>query len=167
MLYFSNKEQCNILILYRGGFVRVSTKGRYALRLMLDLACHNTGEYITLKEISERQDISLKYLEQIITLLNKAGFLYSTRGAYGGYKLSKSPKEYTVGEILRITEGNLAPVACLDSDIAECFRSKGCATRDFWLGLYDVVNNYINNTTLEDLVNRQNEINQNEIMSNI
>jgi len=147
--------------------VRISTKGRYALRLMIDLACHNTGEYITLKEISIRQEISLKYLEQIITLLNKAGYLYSTRGAYGGYKLAKEPKDYTVGEILRITEGSLAPVTCIESEFNECMRSKNCATQEYWKGLYEVINNYLDTTTLEDLLNRQKIMNQNDIMSNI
>ena len=96
--------------------MRISTKGRYAMQLMLDLARYNTGEPISLKDISKRQEISEKYLEQIISLLNKGGFVRSVRGAQGGYLLNRDPKDYKVGEILRITEGDLAPVACLDQN---------------------------------------------------
>lgn len=95
--------------------MRISTKGRYAVRVMLDLAVNNTGEYIKVKQIADRQGISEKYLEQIIAILNKAGFVKSTRGAQGGYRLSRDPAEYTVGQILRLTEGSLNPVPCLDS----------------------------------------------------
>ena len=94
--------------------MKVSTKGRYAIRVMLDLALNNTGEYIPLKEVAERQGITLKYLEQIIILLKRAGYLKSTRGNGGGYKLSKEPSEYTIGDIIRTTEGSLAPIACLE-----------------------------------------------------
>ena len=111
--------------------MKISTKGRYALRLMLDLATHDTGDYITLKEISQRQEISMKYLEQIITSLNKAGHLQSTRGAYGGNRLARKPSEYSVGEILRVTEGCLAPVICLEDEDHECsHKDGGCATRE-------------------------------------
>ena len=136
--------------------MKISTKGRYALRLMLDLANHNTGDYITLKEISQRQEISMKYLEQIITSLNKAGQLQSTRGAYGGYRLSRLPSDYSVGEILRATEGCLAPVVCLEDDDVECAHKKsGCATRELWQGLYDVLNDYLDNYTLQMLLDKQ------------
>ncbi len=93
--------------------MKISTKGRYALRLMVDLAQYNNGENVTLKEVARRQNISLKYLEQIITVLTKSGYVISTRGSGGGYRLAYSPEHYTVGMILRLTEGSLAPVACL------------------------------------------------------
>ena len=108
--------------------MKISTKGRYALRLMLDLALNNTGEYIPLKSVSERQEISVKYLEQIITTLVKAGFVKGLRGSKGGYKLAKEPDEYTVGMILRLTEGSLAPVACLDDEVNTCDRCDDCIT---------------------------------------
>ena len=95
--------------------MKVSTKGRYALRLMIDLAEHDSGDYIPLRDISERQGISVKYLEQIVTQLSRAGFLRSVRGAQGGYRLSRHPENYSVGEILRITEGDLAPISYVDS----------------------------------------------------
>ena len=106
--------------------MKISTKGRYAVRVMLDLAANNTGEYIKVKEIAERQNISEKYLEQIIAVLNKAGFVRSVRGAQGGYRIAKEPEYYTVGMILRLTEGNLNPVACLDDEVNECERCDTC-----------------------------------------
>lgn len=132
--------------------MKISTKGRYALRLMLDLAVHNNGEAIRLKDIAKRQDISDKYLEQIISVLNKAGFVRSIRGAQGGYKLSKAPEEYTVGMILRITEGSLAPVECLDDDSLDCERSENCTTLLVWKELYDAINSVVEKYTLQDLV---------------
>lgn len=137
--------------------MKISTKGRYALRLMIDLAQYNTGEYITLKDISRRQDISIKYLEQIVSLLSKAGLLSSVRGPQGGYKLRKTAQEYTVGDILRVTEGSLAPVACLDTAEADCNRLVACVTREFWQGLEQVVNNYVDSITLADLAQRSKE----------
>ena len=134
--------------------MKISTKGRYALRLMIDLAEHDATGYVPLRDISKRQEISAKYLEQIVVQLSRAGFVRSTRGAQGGYQLAKAPSDYTVGDILRITEGSLAPVACLDHDPIECARSGECVTLDFWRGLFDVVNQYVDATTLEDLVNR-------------
>ena len=131
--------------------MKISTKGRYALRVMIDLAIHDNGKYISLKEISERQEISNKYLEQISALLNKAGYLETARGNMGGYKLSRMPKEYKVGDILRATEGDLAPIYCLTDD-GECNRQKGCKTYSFWKGLDDVINKYIDSKTLEDLI---------------
>lgn len=141
--------------------MKISTKGRYALRLMLDLAMYNTGECITIKTIAARQEISDKYLEQIITMLSKAGFVKSTRGAQGGYRLSKDPKEYTVGMILRTIEGSLAPVACLDDDPIECTRSNTCATLEVWKQLNDAINQVVDNITLADLVEKQTELAQN------
>lgn len=132
--------------------MKVSTKGRYALRVMLDLAVNNTGEYIPLKDISVRQNISIKYMEQIISLLKKEGFLKSTRGNGGGYRLAKQPQEYTVGDILRAAEGSLAPIACLEDDENQCERSSICPTLNFWMGLDRVVNEYVDSVTLQDLL---------------
>lgn len=131
--------------------MKISTKGRYALRVMIDLALNNNGKYISLKDIAERQEISNKYLEQIISLLNKAGYLETARGNTGGYKLAKEPKKYKVGDILRATEGDLAPIYCLTED-GECNRKKACKTYSFWKGLDDVINEYIDSKTLEDLI---------------
>ena len=131
--------------------MKISTKGRYALRVMIDLATHDNGKYISLKEISERQEISNKYLEQIISLLNKAGYLETARGNTGGYRLLKKPKEYKIGDILRATEGDLAPIYCLTED-GDCNRQKGCKTYSFWKGLDSVINEYIDSKTLEDLI---------------
>lgn len=139
-------------MMQRGVLMKISTKGRYALRLMIDLAQHDAAGYIPLRDISKRQEISAKYLEQIVVQLSRAGFVTSTRGAQGGYQLARHPSEYTVGEILRITEGSLAPVACLENDPVECARAEDCMTLDFWRGLYDAVNRYVDSVTLEDLV---------------
>lgn len=135
----------------KGRTMKVSTKGRYALRVMLDLAIYDTGEFIPLKAIAERQGITVKYLEQIVPLLNKAGYLKSSRGNNGGYRLAKAPKEYTAGDILRITEGSIAPIACLEDNPNQCERKDFCMTLPFWQGLYDVINEYVNSVTLEDL----------------
>ncbi|MDF2486829.1 MAG: transcriptional regulator, BadM/Rrf2 family [Herbinix sp.] len=134
--------------------MKISTKGRYALRLMLDLALNNTGEYITIKSIAARQEISEKYLEQIISLLNRAGYVKSIRGAQGGYRLAKETSEYTVGMILRLTEGSLAPVDCLE-DENECGRNGGCVTREVWQELYHAISSVVDRITLQDLVERQ------------
>ena len=135
--------------------MKISTKGRYALRLMIDLAQHNTGVFIPLHDISERQEISAKYLEQIVVQLTRAGYVRSTRGAQGGYQLSRAPAEYKVGDILRITEGDLVPVACLENNPVECGRADGCATLAFWRGLLDAVNRYVDSVTLEDLARQE------------
>mgnify|MGYP000415125827 CR=1 FL=1 len=131
--------------------MRISTKGRYALRLMLDLALNNTGEPISLKDIARRQEISDKYLEQIISVLNKAKYVKSIRGAQGGYILTKRPEEYTVGMILRLTEGSLAPVSCLAQGAASCPRMSSCRTYDMWKGLDDLIEDYFGKITLADL----------------
>ena len=132
--------------------MKISTRGRYALRLMTDVAAHDSKGFVSLKDVAERQDISLKYLEQIAGLLAKAGMLQSGRGAQGGYRLSKAPSEYSVGSILRLTEGTMAPVACLSGETNCCERCGECPTLDFWTGLYDVMNTYINQYTLEQLL---------------
>lgn len=132
--------------------MKISTRGRYALRFMIDLAQHDSGEYTALKDISDRQNISVKYLEQITSLLSKFGLLQSVRGPQGGYKLAKKPNDYTVGEILRITEGNLAPVTCLETDPNNCPRANACPTLKIWEGLATVINDYLDSKTLQDLV---------------
>lgn len=134
--------------------MRISTKGRYALRLMLDLALNNTGENISIKAISARQEISMKYLEQIISMLNRAGFVKSERGAGGGYRLAKAPEEYTVGMILRLTEGSLAPVSCVE-EAQQCSRYAECATVLVWEKLNEAINGVVDHITLADLVEEQ------------
>ncbi len=138
--------------------LKISTKGRYALRLMLDLAMHDSGGYIPIKEIAKRQSISEKYLEQIISILGRAGFVQSVRGAGGGYKLSHPLKSYTVGMILRLTEGSLAPVACLDNNVNTCDRSSQCATLMVWEKLYEAINGVVDSITLEDLVEYEKQL---------
>ena len=132
--------------------MKISTKGRYALRLMIDLAQHDNGEYIRLKEISKRQGISVKYLEQIVSQLSRAGYLRSTRGPQGGYMLARRPAEYSAGDILRITEGSLAPVDCLEDNAPGCARKAQCATLPFWKGLHRLIEEYVDSFTLEDLL---------------
>ncbi|MDP4119801.1 MAG: Rrf2 family transcriptional regulator [Bacillota bacterium] len=136
--------------------MKISSKGRYALRMMIDIAQHNNGEWISIKDISERQGISLKYLEQIVTNLTRSGMLLSSRGPQGGYMLAKSPEKYTAGQIIRVIEGNLAPVACLESETNMCERSTVCPTIQFWEGLYDVINKYMDSVTLQDLAESYN-----------
>ncbi len=133
--------------------MKISTRGRYALRFMIDLALHGNGDYIALKDVSSRQGISIKYLEQITSLLSKFGLLSSVRGPQGGYKLAKDSSDYTVGEILRITEGSLAPVACLESEQNLCEKKDVCHTLPLWEGLSRVINDYLDSVTLADLVN--------------
>lgn len=132
--------------------MRISTKGRYALRLMLDLAIYSSGDPIRLKDVAHRQDISEKYLEQIISVLNKAGYVRSVRGPQGGYVLQKTPKEYTVGMILRLTEGSLAPVECVEENGSACQAEDDCVTRLLWEKLNDAINGVVDNITLEDLL---------------
>ncbi len=134
--------------------MKISTKGRYAVRVMLDLALNNTGECIKVKDIASRQGISEKYLEQIIAVLNRAGYVNSVRGAQGGYRIAKDPSEYTVGMILRLTEGSMAPVACLDEGTPECDRCDTCETLEVWKDLYAAINNVIDNVTIADLVEK-------------
>ncbi len=135
--------------------MKISTKGRYALRLMLDLAVYNTGVPISLKDVAARQQISEKYLEQIISLLNKAGFVRSVRGPQGGYMLTKAPVEYTVGRILRLTEGDLAPVSCVETDAVECERRQGCVTVRIWEQLNEAISSVVDHITLADMVEWQ------------
>lgn len=135
--------------------MRVSTKGRYAIRFMLDLALHNTGEPVRIKDVATRQNISDKYLEQVVSILNKAGYVRSIRGPQGGYVLTRNPEDYTMGQILRLTEGDMVPVACLADDVNQCDRADNCVTLHFWKKLDDAISNVIDNTTLADLVEEE------------
>lgn len=135
--------------------MKVSTKGRYALRMMVDLALTDTGDYISLRDVSERQNVSMKYMEQIVSQLTKAGFLQSVRGPQGGYKLARRPSQYTVGEILRVTEGNLAPVPCLEIYPNSCPRASFCSALTFWEGFYDQIAEYVDSVTLEVLLEQE------------
>ena len=135
--------------------MKISTKGRYALRLMMDLAENNSGSPISLKDVAKRQDISDKYLEQIISILNKAGYVRSVRGAQGGYMLKMEPQNYTVGMILRQTEGSLAPVACIEDDEIVCDRQQQCVTSIVYKKINDAISGVVDNITLQDLVDWQ------------
>ncbi len=135
--------------------MKISTKGRYALRMLIDLAEHKESGYISLKDVAKRQQISKKYLEQIIPIFNHTGMLLTNRGAQGGYKLARTPDKYTIAEILRLTEGSLAPVACLDQEPNECERSAECVTLPIWQGLYDVIKEYLEGITLQDILDQE------------
>ena len=137
--------------------MKISTKGRYALRLMLDLAAHDKNGPVSLKDVSKRQQISDKYLEQIISVLNKAGYVKSVRGAQGGYLLKKAPADYTVGMILRLAEGDLAPVSCVSAEGGECERKADCVTIRIWRQINDAVNHVVDNITLADVLEWQTE----------
>ncbi len=138
--------------------MKISTKGRYALRIMLDLATNYNQGPIRVKDIAGRQDISEKYLEQIIAMFNKAEYVRSVRGAQGGYFLAKEPSEYTVGEILRLAEGSIAPVSCVDDDAQECDRKDRCVSAMLWQRVNDAVNEVVDNTTLQDLLGWQKDM---------
>ena len=142
--------------------MKISTKGRYALRMLLDLAEHKNDGYIALKDIAARQNISKKYLEQIIPVLNKSAILNANRGYQGGYKLAKSPEKYTVGDILRLTEGSIAPVACLDHNPIECDRCDDCITLPIWKGLHKVISDYLDSVTLQDILDNKKELYAND-----
>ena len=130
----------------------ISTKGRYALRVMVDLAEHDREDFVPLKEIARRQEISEKYLESILKSLVKNGLLRGLRGKGGGYKLTRPPEKYTVREILALTEDSLAPVACLEEGAAKCPREAVCRTVGLWRGLYEVINGYLSSVTLAELM---------------
>ena len=137
--------------------MKVSTKGRYALRMLLDLAEHKDDGFISLKEIADRQKISKQYLEQIVSLLNTSNILRANRGKQGGYMLAREPSGYTVGQILRITEGSLAPVACLEDEVNQCDRMEFCKTLPLWEGLNKVITDYLDGITLQDILERSQE----------
>ena len=130
----------------------ISTKGRYALRIMIELAVRNSDCYIPLRELTESQGISVKYLEAIISVLVKANFVDGLRGKGGGYRLSRNPEEYTVGSILKLTEGSLAPVSCLECDVNTCERADICPTLPMWKKLYNMINDYFESITLKDIL---------------
>ena len=132
--------------------MKISTRGRYALRVMLDLAEHNNGEYIPLMDIAKRQEISEKYLESIVSVLSKQKFVKALRGKGGGYRLVRTPAEYTIGSILRITEGSMAPVACLEHEPNQCERVATCKTLKMWEGAYKVITEYFDGITIADLM---------------
>ena len=135
--------------------MKISTKGRYALRLMVDLASEEQNNFVSLKEIAQRQKISAKYMEQIISVLCRSGLVTSVRGPNGGYRLTKPPDSYTAGEILRLTEGSLAPVPCIEENPMLCERCDGCATVELWRKLDSAISQVVNNITLADLVEIQ------------
>lgn len=137
--------------------MKISTRGRYAVRVMLDLAEHNSGVYIPLMDIARRQEISEKYLESIVSVLGKNSLVLSLRGKGGGYRLSRSPEEYTIGSILRAAEGSLAPAACLEEE-PSCGRLSTCRTRKMWTDFYKVINEYFDSITLQDLLDIEKEI---------
>ena len=134
----------------------VSTKGRYALRVMIDLAQRRDQGFISLKDIADRQEISMKYLESIVAMLNKAQMVDSYRGKTGGYRLNKPLEEYTVGSIIKLTEGSIAPVACQEGGHEGCDRAAECITLPMWLKLDKIVNDYLESVTLEDLLKNKN-----------
>lgn len=137
--------------------MKISTKGRYALRLMYDLAMNNTGDWVSLRDISRRQEISVKYLEQIVRQLSACGYLRSVRGPKGGYRLAKEPKEYNLYDILKTTEGSIQPVSCLDDDKNCCDRYCQCPTIEIWEGLGKVVYEYLSKISLQDMVDQAKE----------
>lgn len=134
--------------------MKISTKGRYALRMAVYLAKHQCDEYVSLKEIADRENISKKYLEQIVPMLNRAGLLRTTRGNKGGYLLTKKADEITVGDILRATEGNLAPIACLEYEVNDCPRKSECSTLYVWEGLYKHITDYLDGITIQSIADR-------------
>ena len=130
----------------------VSTRGRYAIRVMIDLAEHRHGKFIPMKEIADRQEVSLKYMTKIMQALTKSGLLDGQHGKGGGYKLNREPADYRVGDILRLTEGTLAPVACLDVTDCRCDRAAECRTRPMWNELDRIINEYLDGITMADLM---------------
>lgn len=138
--------------------MKISTRGRYALRLMIDIGMNDKDNPVRIKDIAQRQEISEKYLEQIVSVLNKAGYVRSSRGPQGGYRLARAPKDYTVGDILTLIEGSLAPVACLDTPVNECPREAFCPTLILWKKIDDAVHGVVDSITLEDLLKWQDQL---------
>lgn len=132
----------------------VSTRGRYALRVMIDIAEHGDGKYTAMKSVAERQEISLKYMEKILPLLVSANLIEGVQGKGGGYRLTREPKDYSVSEILNVTEGTLAPVACLECGAEACKRTAECRTLPMWMELNRIVNDYLEKVTLADLMKK-------------
>lgn len=152
MLIYQLALWYNRLVIRNGGEEMISTKGRYALRVMIDLAHRNSENYVPLKDIAEKQGISKKYLEIIVKELVKAKLLKGMSGKGGGYKLSRKPEEYSVGEILNVTESSLAVVSCLENGAEICPRASGCDTLPMWTELNDMIQNYLNSKKLSDLL---------------
>ncbi len=136
----------------------ISTRGRYALRVLIDLAEHDDGGYIPMRDVVERQELPQKYLERILTVLTKNGLVSGLQGRGGGYRLSRRPQEYTVGEILRLTEGNLAPVSCLECGAAPCNRASECRTLDMWTSFFRITNEYFDGITVADLMKKDSAV---------
>lgn len=132
--------------------MKISTKGRYALRLLIDLALNQQDGYVALKDAAKRQNVSKKYLEQIVPILNKAGLLKTTRGFQGGYMLAKAPNEITVGDVLKATESSLAPVACGDCTKNVCEKADTCLAMPVWAGLYNTISEYLDSVTIQDVI---------------
>ncbi|MBR5515385.1 MAG: Rrf2 family transcriptional regulator [Clostridia bacterium] len=130
----------------------VSTRGRYAIRVLIELAENRDKGYVPMREIAKKQGISLKYLERILPVLTKNGYIEGIHGRGGGYRLVKEPNEYIIGDLLRLTEGSLAPVACLEKDAPKCKNAEKCPTLKMWSGLNDLLNDYFDNITLESLL---------------
>lgn len=137
----------------------ISTRGRYALRVLIDLAQNGSNNYIPMKDVANRQGLSLKYIERIMPILSKNNLVEGVHGKGGGYKLTKSPQDYKIGDILRLTEGNLAPVACLESCAKPCERASECLTLPMWKDFHKLVNNYFDNITLAKLIESDNSNN--------
>ena len=135
--------------------MKISTRGRYSLRMMIDLAQHYDEGFVALKDISERQDISKKYLEQIVPFLNRNNLLIANKGHMGGYKLARKASEITVRDVLESAEGSLTPVSCMDNSPNQCEKCDDCITLPIYKGLYEVVNNYFDSITIDDLVNKR------------
>ena len=135
--------------------MKISTKGRYALRMLIDLAQHQEDGFVSLKDISDHQNISKKYLEQIVPMLIRSGILRTNRGNRGGYMLAKSPAECSVGDVLRATEGSLAPVSCLELDVNDCPRAAACSTLYIWEGLAKAVGDYLDSISLQDILEHE------------
>ena len=131
----------------------ISTKGRYSIRVLLDLAEHRSGDFIPMKEVAARQDISLKYIERLMPVLKSAGLVESVHGIGGGYRLTREPEDYTLWEILELAEGDLAPVSCLQRNAAPCRQAAECRTLPVWRGYYDMTRQYFSDITLADLMN--------------
>ncbi len=135
--------------------MKISTKGRYAVRLLLDIAMYDEKEPVRLKDTARRQNVSMKYLEQIISVLVRVGYVKSVRGPQGGYRLVNEPKDYTIGMILRQVEGSLAPVSCLEDEINQCVRQEDCVTLRIWQELNEAISSVIDKYTIQDLIDWQ------------
>ena len=144
--------------------MKISTKGRYALRMLIELALRKEEGFIPLKEIAKKQDISKKYLEQIVPIMNNSGLLLTNRGYQGGYKLAKDPSQITVGMLLRATEGSMAPVSCLENQQELCDRSDICMALTIWRGLEEVINEYLDGITLQNILDNNNALQQDYII---